>query len=101
MKSWKQKILIDIAGRHYPLTVNSEDEEECLRRAGKLINDKWLQHKQSFRDKDVQDLLAIIALQLATKLIELDTKANSTEQVDRLKQIYEQLEAFVNQCHNC
>jgi len=99
--SWKQKISIDIAGRPYPLSVNSEEDEECIRKAGKLINEKLFQHKQSYRDKDVQDLLAVVALQLATKLIELDTKADPTEQVGRLKQICEQLDAFLSQCDGC
>ena len=98
MKSWKQKISIDIAGRPYPFNVDSEEAEERIRKAGKLISEKLFQCKQRFGDKDVQDHLALVVLQFAIKTIELETKADSTEQVDRLKQICKQLDAFLNQC---
>ena len=94
---WKQKISIDIAGRPYSLIVNKEEEEELVRKASKLISERLSQQKQRFNDKDVQDLLAVEALRFAMKTIELETKVGSTEQVDRLKQICEQLDAFLNQ----
>jgi len=101
MKSWKQKISIDIAGRPYSFKVDNEEAEERIRKAGKLISEKLFQHKQRFGDKDVQDLLALASLQFAIKTIELENKADSTEQVERLKKIYEQLDAFLSQCEDC
>ena len=101
MKSWKQKISIDIAGRPYSFKVDNEEAEERIRKAGKLISEKLFQHKQRFGDRDVQDILALVTLQFAVKTIELETKADSTEQVDRLKQICEQLDAFLSRCDDC
>jgi len=98
---WTQTIKIIIAEREYPIRINSEDEEERIRKAGRLINDRLKQYKQRFGDKDPQDLLAYTALQFAVKTLELDTKASSTEQADKLKQMDEQLDTFLKQCTDC
>jgi cell division protein ZapA len=96
--NWKQRITIDIAGRLYPFLIETEEDEERIRKAGKLIVEKLSQNKQRYNDKDVQDLLAIAALQIAIKTIELETKAGSTEQVNRLNEICEQLDTFLYKC---
>ena len=96
--SWKQNIKIEIAGRPYPFKVDKEEDEERIRKAGKLISEKLFQLKQRYGDKDVQDLLAFAALQFAVKTIELEAKAGSTEQVDRLKQLDGQLDTFLRKC---
>ena len=96
--NWTQTINVKIAERFYPLKIDKEEDEERIRKAGRLINDKLFQYKQSYSDKDVQDFLAIAALQFAVRIIDLEAKAESTEQVDRLKQIDEQLEAFLKEC---
>jgi len=94
-------IHIKIAERFYPLKVDREDDEERIRKAGRIIEDRLLQYKQRYSDRDVQDFLAIAALQFAVKTIELDTKASSTEQADRLKQLNDQLDIFLKQCADC
>jgi len=99
--SLKQKISIDIAGRPYSFKVDSEEVEERIRKAGKLISEKLFLHKQRFGDKDIQDLLAFAALQFAIKTIELEIKTDTTEQVDRLSQICGQLDAFLSQNTDC
>ncbi len=95
--TWNQTIRVSIAERHYPLKIDKEEDEERIRKAAKLINDRLLQYKQRYSDKDVQDFLAIAALQFAVKLIELETKASSTDQTDKLKQLAEQLENYLSQ----
>ena len=96
--SWTQTINVKIAERFYPLKINKEEDEERIRKAGRLIDDKLFRYKQRYSDKDVQDFLAIAALQFAVKTIELETKASSTEQADKLKQLDGQLGAFLEQC---
>ena len=98
---WKQSIKIIIAGREYPFKIHQEEEEERIRKAGKLINDRLIQYKQRFSDRDVQDFLALEALRLAVKTFELETKACSTEQADKLKQLDEQLNVFLRQYADC
>ena len=100
--SWIRNINIEIAGRPYSFRVDKEEDEEKIRKAGKIIGEKLFQIKQRYNDKDVQDLLAFAALQFAIKTIELeDTKAGSTEQAGRLRQIDEQLDMFLKKYANC
>ncbi len=54
----KLSIRINVADRYYPLKIDRNDEED-IRRAAKMINEKVLQYKQKYVDKDIQDFLAL------------------------------------------
>ena len=99
--SWKQSIKIIIAGREYPFKIVKEEQEERIRKAGRIIEDRLVEYKQRFSDRDMQDFLALEALRFAVKTIELEAKASSTEQADKLKQLDEQLNTFLNQYADC
>ncbi|KAF0131259.1 MAG: hypothetical protein FD155_923 [Bacteroidetes bacterium] len=58
-------ININIADRPYRLTITRE-EEERVRKAADIINDRIRNYAQSYAYKDRQDLLAMAALQYAT-----------------------------------
>ena len=60
---------VNVAERYYPLKVDREDEEK-IRKAARTINEKVLQYKQRYTDKDVQDFLAMAALQYVIKITE-------------------------------
>ena len=62
-------IKVNIAGRTYPLTI-AREEEEMIRKAAAEINKNIDLLKQSYAVKDNQDLLAMTALQFATKSVE-------------------------------
>ena len=62
-------IKVNIAGRTYPLTI-AREEEEMIRKAAAEINKNIDILKQSYAVKDNQDLLAMTALQFATKNVE-------------------------------
>jgi cell division protein ZapA len=51
-------IKIKIADREYPMKISADDEER-IRRAGKLINEKIKHYAQQFGIDDKQDLLAM------------------------------------------
>lgn len=53
-------IKIKIADREYPMKVKRH-EEERVRAAGKLINEKLKYYKEQFGIDDKQDLLAMVA----------------------------------------
>jgi cell division protein ZapA len=53
-------IRIKIADREYPMKVKREDEER-VRTASKLINEKLRTYKEQFGIDDKQDLLAMVA----------------------------------------
>lgn len=66
-------IKVNIADRFYPLSVTAEQEEQ-VRKAAKLINDKLKLFEKQFSVKDKQDILSMCALELATELIKLQEK---------------------------
>lgn len=63
----KLKVNVIIAGRTYPLIVNSIEEEEGMRKAAKSINDLIISFEQNYAVSDKQDVLAMCALQFASK----------------------------------
>ncbi|HLV42154.1 MAG TPA: cell division protein ZapA [Brumimicrobium sp.] len=70
-----------IAGRNYPLTIN-EGEEEAVRKAVEDINTNVQKLQESYAVKDMQDLLAMTSLQLATR----SNKPSSNEKEGELKE---------------
>jgi cell division protein ZapA len=63
----KLKIKVSIAGRVYPLTIKREEEEE-IRKAAAKIEAIVKQFESNYAVKDKQDLLAMCALQLSSKV---------------------------------
>lgn len=58
-------ITVSIADRNYKLKIDKQ-EEESVRKAAKLIDEKVKEYARSYAFKDRQDLLAMIALQYTT-----------------------------------
>lgn len=63
----KLKIKVSIAGRIYPLTIK-RNEEETIRKAASKIEAIIKQFEANYTVKDKQDLLAMCALQLSSKV---------------------------------
>lgn len=61
-------IKVNIGTRSYPLSVNP-GEEELIRAAAEHVNENIRTLQENYAVKDIQDLLAMTALQLATQLI--------------------------------
>lgn len=72
------KIKVKIADRVYPLTIRRY-EEESLRMATRQIEEIVRRYEENYAVKDKQDLLAMCALQLATR-IEKTGKNSEQEQ---------------------
>ena len=89
----KLSIRVNVADRYYPLKVESENEER-IRKAARLINEKVLQYKQRYVDKDIQDFLAMAALQYVIRLIEIEDKEEDTSLEEGLKE----LTGMINLC---
>ena len=68
-------IKVQVAERFYPLKIKRQDEEK-IRKAAKLINDKVLQYKQRYTDKDSQDFMAMAALQFVINLLDCEQQQN-------------------------
>lgn len=90
----KLSIRVNVAERYYPLRIDRQDEER-IRLAARLINEKVSQYKQRYADKDVQDFLAMAALQYVIKLLELESQNDDSAVVEAVKDLNRKLEAIL------
>ena len=87
----KLSIRVNVADRYYPLKVE-RDNEERIRKAARMINEKVLQYKQRYSDKDVQDFLAMASLQYVIKLNEDEEKLVTDEIPEALKELVRKID---------
>jgi cell division protein ZapA (FtsZ GTPase activity inhibitor) len=90
----KLSIRVNVADRYYPLKVERENEEK-IRKAARMINEKVLQYKQRYTDKDVQDFLAMAALQYVIKLTEEEEKIENDYIPDTLKELIQKIDSVL------
>ena len=90
----KLSIRVNVADRYYPLKVERESEEK-IRKAARMINEKVLQYKQRYTDKDVQDFLAMAALQFVIKLSEEEEKLSNDYLPDALKELTQKIDSVL------
>jgi cell division protein ZapA (FtsZ GTPase activity inhibitor) len=79
-------ITVTISDRPYRLTVY-KNEEETVKKAAKLIDQKVKEYAVHYAFKDKQDLLAMVALQFTTSLLN-----NENQAVDLESDVSEKLE---------
>jgi cell division protein ZapA (FtsZ GTPase activity inhibitor) len=80
----KLSLKITLAGRTYPLTVN-EGEDEKILKAADDINRAIKLLQENYAVKDMQDLLAMTALQLATKGVTAPAQTNQQNELENLE----------------
>jgi cell division protein ZapA (FtsZ GTPase activity inhibitor) len=85
----KLSLKIVIAGRTYPLTVN-EGEDAKIIKAADDINRAIKMLQENYAVKDMQDLLAMTALQLATK-----SPSTTTTNSNELEKVEQSLDALL------
>ncbi|CAM1333029.1 cell division protein ZapA [Tenacibaculum aestuariivivum] len=85
----KIKVNVVIAGRTYPLSVDNTNEEQGMRTAAKNINDLIAKFEQDYAVADKQDVLAMSALQFASKLeiVYLTNTKNNTEVTNKINDL--------------
>ncbi|HCY96596.1 MAG: cell division protein ZapA [Polaribacter sp.] len=85
----KLKINLVIAGRTYPLSVNNTNEEEGMRKAASAINKLISMYEQNYAVSDKQDVLAMCALQFASKseISTLEKGSDDTEAIHKLNEL--------------
>ena len=89
----KLSININIADRLYPLRVDRLDEEG-IRKAAKIINEKVAQYKQKYASKDLQDCLAMSTLQFVIQKFEAEKRMDNSPLVDELEVMNDFLSEF-------
>ena len=90
----KLSIRVNVADRYYPLKVERENEEK-IRKAARMINEKVLQYKQRYTDKDVQDFLAMASLQYVIKLTGEEEKLEKDYLPDALKELIQKIDSVL------
>ena len=89
----KLSVKVVVAGRTYPLSV-SESEEKKVLKAAEDINKAIKLLQDNYAVKDMQDLLAMTALQLASKA---DNQKSSDNDSGSVSEIEEMLESLSNE----
>jgi cell division protein ZapA len=84
-----QAITVRIAGKSYPMTVETPQEEETIRKAERQIRERLKMYEDKYAVTDIRDLLSMCVLQFATEAMEGEDKAGSVEQnvLNKLKSI--------------
>jgi len=85
----KLKINIVIAGRSYPLSVNNTKEEEGMRKAANAINKLISMYEENYAVSDKQDVLAMCALQFASKaeISSIEKDSTNREVVNKINEL--------------
>lgn len=90
----KLSIKIKICDRDYPMKVDAE-EEENIRRAGKIINERIKAYREKFGIDDKQDLLAMAAFdsmvdKISNESLHKNTDQSSLDKIQYLNQLLSQ-----------
>jgi len=87
-------IKVNIAGRVYPLSIDRE-EEEVIRKAADEINRNIKELQSNYAVKDVQDLIAMTALQFATQAIDNSGAVENEKLIEVLNQLDKNIEQLI------
>jgi hypothetical protein len=90
----QQSIRISIADRYYPLKIAVADEEK-IRAAAKIINDKVDLYKKKYVNRDIQDALSMALLQFVIRLIEAEQREESSQIIDELHNLDTLLDEYL------
>lgn len=88
-------INIVIGDRTYRIKVKPEDEE-AVRKAVKLINDKIVDFKLQFAGKDMQDYIAMVLVWYSTLQVNQQVNSSQTEELaGKLQSVEDLLDKFL------
>ena len=88
-------INVTIADRRYPMRIN-RSEEEKIRKAAKIINERILQYQQRYSGKDNQDCLAMSALQFVIQIMDVMDQSNVEPAMKQIEDINKQLTRYLD-----
>ena len=73
------KINVNVAERNYRLTIDSADEEK-VRRAAEMINERVKEFKRVYTDKDYLSLVSMACIQFATSVVKYENDSAFKDQ---------------------
>ncbi|MCF8358511.1 MAG: cell division protein ZapA [Prolixibacteraceae bacterium] len=89
-------INITIADRRYPMRIK-RSEEEKIRKAAKIINERILQYQDRYSGKDVQDFLAMASLQFVLQTLETIEKSDVEPVLKQLENINNEINLYLSE----
>ena len=92
-------IRVSIADRYYPVAVSRADEER-IRKAAKMINDRVTLYKSKYLDKEIRDYLAMVSLQLVIRMLKLEDRLETDQRNEQLEDIGKQLDEVLLKIKN-
>lgn len=90
----KLSIRVNVADRYYPLKIDRLDEEK-IRKAAKMINERLAQYQQRYADKDTQDLLAMAALQFVIRMLDCENKSENSSIIAELEELNREIDVYL------
>jgi cell division protein ZapA len=67
------------------------NDEERIRKAVKILNERILQYQVRFKVKDQQDLLAMTALQFVIQNLDLSVQKDQNPIMEQIKELNEEI----------
>lgn len=93
-------IHLEIAGKKYPVTLRrgDVDTERRVREAARRVQQMYLERKSLFsKTVDDKDLLAMVAIQLATDMIPLEERNDTQPLTDQIRRLTGELERYLKE----
>ncbi|MGF7138817.1 cell division protein ZapA [Roseimarinus sediminis] len=87
-------INIMIAERRYPIRIK-RSEEEKIRKAAKIINERILQYQQRYAGKEYQDFMAMATLQFVIELLDLTEQKAIDPAIQQIEDINQELTRYL------
>ena len=88
-------IRLKIGDREYPMKVSAADEEK-IRKAGKIINERLRVYRNRFGINDKQDLLAMVAFDCIVEQMENEVSSNQSSDDKATSAKIDELNALLN-----
>ena len=85
-------------GRKYPVRINADDEE-LVRKATSQLRQKYVQYQQAFPGADLSeiDIMAMIAIDIATSHLRLERKNDTIPFTEKLQQLDNELKSYLKE----
>ena len=85
-------------GRKYPVNVIADDEE-LVRKATSQLRQKYVQYQQAFLGADLSDIdiMAMVAIDIATSHLPLESKNDTIPFTEKLQQLDSELKDFLKE----
>lgn len=89
-------INITIAERRYPMRIKRQDEEK-IRKAAKIINERILQYQERYNGKDNQDFLAMSAIQFVVQVLEQMEEKDVNPMLEQMNEMNDELSKYLSE----